>query len=312
MPSDLTTFESDRSSAKRAQWCFAKASRELSESRPGSTPPVDVDRIVVRLRQLDPADQRVVRAFIDAYHELSRVLTGVSSEEHDPTVAETFAEVARLLLAEPGVERTLAKIGLLAVQTIDGCDHAGVSQIEGRKVTTVGASDEVPGKVDRIQYEVDQGPCLDAIRNHEVLECPDLAEEDRWPQFSRRAAQETGVASMLAFRLFAEEDTMGALNLYSKSPAAFDEDSRELGSVFAAHASVALAGARREEQLQEALGSRDVIGQAKGILMARQNLTSDQAFAVLRKASQRLNVKLRDIADNVVSGTDRATVQSTP
>lgn len=154
----------------------------------------------------------------------------------------------------------------------------------------------------RIQYEVDQGPCLDAIRHLEVFECGRLDREERWPAFSKRACAETGVTSMVAFRLFVDEDTMGALNLYSKAADAFDDESREIGAVFAAHAAVALASARKEEQLEAALSSRDVIGQAKGLLMAREDITSEEAFAVLRKASQRLNVKLRDIADGVVTG----------
>lgn len=227
----------------------------------------------------------------------------MAGDPHDTSVAETFAEVARLLLAEQGVERTLAKVCKLAVETIDGCDHAGVSLIEGRKVSTVGASDEVPERVDAIQYETEQGPCLDAIREHEVFQVDGLGEEQRWPKFASRAAQETGVASMLSVRLFAEEDTMGALNLYSKRADAFDEEARELASVFAAHASVALAGARREEQFRDALASRDVIGQAKGILMAREGISSDQAFDALRRASQRLNVKLREVAEQVLKAS---------
>ena len=299
---DQPVPQGDRSLARRAAWCFAKASRDLAEGRSAPSQPVDLDQIVGRLRHLEPADQRAVGAVVDAYLELSRALNAVGAPEHDPTVAETFAQVARLLLSEEGVERTVAKIGQLAVQTIDGCDHAGVSLIEGRIVTTVGASDEVPVEVDRIQYEVDQGPCLDAIRHLDEYHCGRLDEEDRWPAFSRRAFEETGVVSMVAFRLFVDEDTMGALNLYSKTPDAFDDESREIGAVFAAHAAVALASARKEEHLETALGSRDVIGQAKGLLMARQDISSDEAFAVLRNASQRLNIKLRDVADNVVTG----------
>lgn len=231
----------------------------------------------------------------------------MAGNPHDTSVAETFAEVARLLLAERGVERTLAKVCELAVETIDGCDHAGVSLVEGRMVNTVGANDEVPAMVDSIQYEVDQGPCVDAIRDHEVFQADNLGDETRWPKFAERAAGETGVASMLSHRLFAEEDTMGALNLYSRRPAAFDEEARALASVFAAHAAVALVAARREEQFHEALASRDLIGQAKGILMARQGISSEQAFDALRRASQRLNIKLREVAQRVLTSPDDQT-----
>lgn len=218
-------------------------------------------------------------------------------------LAETFADVARALLDVDDVEATLIKISALAVDTIDGCDHAGVSLIEGRKVSTPAASDEVPAQVDAIQYETDQGPCLDAIREHETFRIDDLASEDRWPAFSRRAAEETGVASMLCFRLFAQGDTMGALNLYAKQRSAFDDEALAVGSVFATHAAVALAGAQQDEQMYKALQSRDVIGQAKGILMAQQGVSADEAFDILRRASQRMNIKLRELADRVASRT---------
>ncbi|MDP9019239.1 MAG: GAF and ANTAR domain-containing protein [Actinomycetota bacterium] len=236
-----------------------------------------------------------------------------SPAHDDPKIAETFAHVARLLVAEHGVERTLARIGELAVQTIDGCDHAGTALIQRRQVTTAGASDEVSAKVDAIQCETGQGPCLDAMRDHEVFQVDCLAEEQgRWPAFGKRAVDETGVCSILAFRLFAEEDTMGALNLYSRRADAFDDEARELGSVFAAHAAVALSHARKEDQLEEAMKSRDVIGQAKGLLMARQGMTSDQAFEALRRASQRLNIKLREVAERVVAANNEAGTHMPP
>jgi len=218
-------------------------------------------------------------------------------------LAETLADVARALLDEDDVEATLKKITALAVETIDGSDHAGVSLIEGRRVSTPAASDDVPAQVDAIQYETDQGPCVDAIREHETFRIDDLASEDRWGEFSRRAAEETGVASMLSFRLFAQGDTMGALNLYSKQRSAFDDEALAVGSVFATHAAVALAGAQQNEQMDKALQSRDVIGQAKGILMAQQNVSADEAFDILRRASQRMNIKLRELAERVAFRT---------
>ena len=218
--------------------------------------------------------------------------------------AETFAEMARALLAEADVQQTLQKIVDMAVETIDGCDHAGISFLKGKKVETPAASGEVPRTVDLVQYETGEGPCLSAIRDHEVFQTGDLGCEERWPQFSARAKRETGVTSMLSFRLFVEGDTLGALNLYSKDADAFDETSRTVGLVFAAHAAVALATAVHEEQMDEALQSRDLIGQAKGILMAREGVSAEEAFDMLRRASQRLNVKLRDVAGDMVHSTE--------
>ena len=216
-------------------------------------------------------------------------------------LAETFAEVARALRSEPDVQQTLQRIVDLAVETVEGCDHAGISLVHGRKISTPAASDDVPRQVDAIQYETDEGPCLDAIRHQEVFQADCLSEDRRWPLFSARAARQVGVESMLAFRLFVEEDTLGALNLYSRREAAFDggDEAQAIGSVFAAHAAVALSTAQHDEQLEEALATRDVIGQAKGILMAKEGVTADEAFAMLRVASQRLNVKLRELAEGV-------------
>ncbi len=217
-------------------------------------------------------------------------------------LAETFAEVARALTVERSVQATLEKIVELAVSTVDGCDHAGVSLVESGRVRTPAASDDVPRLVDTVQYETGEGPCLDAIREHEVFQTDDLTKEPRWPNFSRRAAEKSGVSSMLCYRLFVEADTMGALNLYSKERNAFDAEDRAVGSIFAAHASVALSAARQKDQLEQAIETRDLIGQAKGILMARQDVTAEQAFDMLRRGSQRLNIKLRDLARQVATG----------
>jgi GAF domain-containing protein len=110
------------------------------------------------------------------------------------------------------------------------------------------------------------------------------------------------VASILSYRLFIEADTMGALNLYSRQKAAFDVEDRAVGSIFAAHAAVALSAARQQEQLEQAIQTRDLIGQAKGILMARQHVSADEAFEMLRRGSQRLNLKLREVARQVAEG----------
>lgn len=217
----------------------------------------------------------------------------------DVELAETFASVARTLLAANTLEETLDTICRLAVQTIEGCEHAGVSLIQRRSIETRGASDPVPHAVDKVQYEADEGPCLDAMRDEETIRADDLSREPRWSHFAERAAKETGVNSILSFRLFVEKDTMGALNLYSTRVDAFDEETERVGAVFAAHAAVAMAGAREAQQKDEAIRTRDVIGQAKGIVMARQGVSEDEAFDVLRRASQRMNIKLREVAEQV-------------
>ena len=213
---------------------------------------------------------------------------------------DTFAAVARALAEEHGVEATLQRVVDLAVDTVPGAQHAGISKVRRRKeVTTVASTKDVPDRIDALQYETGQGPCLDAIFVEPVVRVDDLSDTDRWPHFAARAA-EAGVLSMASFRLFVEEDTAGALNLYNAAPRAFDESSMRLGHVFAAHAALAWNHEQDVTTLQEAVDSRTVIGQAQGMLMALHRLSADEAFDLLRRASQQRNVKLRDVARSVV------------
>ncbi|MGH9263455.1 MAG: GAF and ANTAR domain-containing protein [Acidimicrobiales bacterium] len=215
-------------------------------------------------------------------------------------VAETFATVARTLAeCHDDLPAALDRIVHLAVGNLDACEFAGIFLVENGRITSPAASNDVPRKVDEIQSELGEGPCIDAIKEHEVFKTGELKEESRWPMFAERANDETGVSSVVSFRLFVEEDTMGALNLYSTAPDAFDDSDVALGSVFAVHASVAMSAARREESLQKKADTRDVIGRAKGILMARSGATDEEAFEMLKRASQRMNVKLRDVAKRI-------------
>jgi transcriptional regulator with GAF, ATPase, and Fis domain len=145
---------------------------------------------------------------------------------------------------------------------------------------------------------------MDAVWEQRVVRVDDLSVEDRWPQFVEQAAA-LGVGSMMCFQLFVTGDRLGAFNMYSRTAGAFGTDSEEIGEMLAAHAAVALAGAEHEQNLRAGMSSRDVIGQAKGILMERYKLTADQAFGVLTRVSQELNRKLVDIAGEL---TDTGTV----
>lgn len=220
--------------------------------------------------------------------------------EERPNPIDVFAEVARSLAGEDTLEATLQRIVEQAVQTVRGAEFASMSLIRARKeVTTVTATDDVCRRVDEVQYETGQGPCLDAIWDEETVLVNDLSATDRWPEFSARAAT-IGVCSILAFRLFLHEDRMGALNLYASEPGSFTDECRHLGAAFAAHAAVAWDHAREAEGLRAANDTRALIGQAQGVLMAQRKITPDAAFALLRGASQRRNVKLRDLAQEVV------------
>lgn len=234
----------------------------------------------------------------------------MSVSAREQQLAETFAEISRVLLGEPDVQRTLERICKLLVPTVDGCDHAVVTVVRNHHLASPAASDEVGPAVDAIQLEIDEGPCVEAIRQHHTVLTNDLTTEARWPRFSRRAVETTGVRSMLAFRMFIADDTMGSLNLYSKKPEAFTEESLAVGTIFAAHASVALRAAQTKEDLtrvREVLEVRELIGQAKGILMGRQGISSQAALDILCRGAERLKIGLSELARRVVEGEEEET-----
>ncbi|MCG5457454.1 GAF and ANTAR domain-containing protein [Micromonospora sp. PSH03] len=226
--------------------------------------------------------------------------SGAGTDEPRPAAVDDLAaklsDLARRLQHEDSVEATLQAIAGAAVGTVPGAEQAALSVVEHRREihTRAGTSDLVYA-VDRVQYEVGEGPCLSAVYEQQTVHVPDMTVEGRWPRFTQRAA-ELGVSSMLSFQLYVQDDNLGALNLYSSRTHAFDDDSAHVGLLFAAHAAVAMSGAQHLEQLNQAISVRDVIGQAKGILMERHKLTADQAFAVLARASQNTNRKLVDVA----------------
>jgi len=217
----------------------------------------------------------------------------------------TLSATARVLFAAGSVDETLTRIVELAVETIDGCDLAGIFRIRDERVTTPASTDPLVGEIDALQFSTDEGPCLDAASEGRMVYAEDLLDDDRWPRFAP-AAVAAGIRSVLAFRLLSEE-TVAALNLYARLPRAFGALDRAKGLVYATLADRALSAAERNEHdaeeaenLQSALGTRSVIGQAQGILMERERITADAAFDVLRRSSQHLKVRLGDVARQVV------------
>jgi GAF domain-containing protein len=232
-------------------------------------------------------------------------------EDSDGKLASALTEVARTLGTKRSVQETVQAIVLSSVATIPGAEYAGISLVRRRRtIETVAHSDEFVRRADLLQYEIGEGPCLDAAWNQDIYRVEDLSVEDRWPRFCPRAA-ELGVRSILAFRLYVIGDDMGALNLYSRRPGAFDEQSEQVGRLFAAQAAVALAGSQREQRLAEAIQTRDLIGQAKGMLMERHGISGEQAFLMLVETSQRANIKLRDVAEYLVNDREQRTSRST-
>ncbi len=214
---------------------------------------------------------------------------------------DEFAAVARSLSEAPDVDETLERIVELAVHAL-GCQYAGVSYVNLRthQIETGAASDDVVRAGDQAQYEVGEGPCLQATQDGSSYLVHDTVNDERWPRWSARA-EELGLRSVIGVQLFDDGDTLGALNLYATEPRHFTDDDVGVAEVYAAHASVALGSARQELHLRRAIDARHLVGVAQGILMERFGLDQQRAFAVLRRYSQQHNIKLRDVAEQLVT-----------
>ncbi|HEX5331822.1 MAG TPA: GAF and ANTAR domain-containing protein [Cellulomonas sp.] len=238
-------------------------------------------------------------------------MTDTESEDTSPSrsnrgdatsedLAVALSRIARNLEHKDDLQGTLDAIVGSAVGTVPGAQHASISMVKNRRqVTTTASTSELPRRTDQAQYDAGEGPCLDVLYKKQTVQVPDMATEQRWPGFSRRAS-ELGAGSMLSVQLFVEGDDLGALNLLSESPHAFNDDSEHVALLFASHAAVALIGAERQAQFRDALVRRDHIGQAMGIVMERYGLSAKRSFAVLARLSQDQNLKLHDLARHIV------------
>ena len=208
----------------------------------------------------------------------------------------------RELDAQPDAPHTLQCLAEMTPEFFESCDYVGISLVERDRIRTPVATDERLRELDEAQYELGEGPCRASIVDHETVVVDDLATDPRWPAWGRAMVEGLGIRSSLSFRLFTRPDrTWGALNVYSTTPGAFTDEDVEQGRTIAAMAAVALARSISDEQLVRAIESRTVIGQAVGMLMERYGLDDDRAFDVLRRLSSQQNVKLRDLAAQVVA-----------
>lgn len=224
--------------------------------------------------------------------------TGTAEPEE---LADSLSQMARHLQNEQEPDQVLKEIVHSAIALIPGADEASVSMVMAkRRVEPKAASSDLPLQVDRVQTEVGEGPCLDAIFEQQTVHVPDMATEERWPSFSARATQ-LGAASMLSVQLYVEGNNLGALNLYGRQAHGFTDDSEHIALLFASHAAVAFADARQREQLGDALESRDLIGQAKGILMERYRIDALPAFNLLARYSRNSNRRIRDVCEELVA-----------
>lgn len=209
--------------------------------------------------------------------------------------------MARRIQTEADPQRLLAAITAAAVSDVAGADWAGISLFDrrGRTLVTRAATADRVVQVDRVQYEVQNGPCVESARSQRTVLSNDLAAEDRWPRFAGRAVG-LGVRSILSLELFSERDRFGAMNLYSATPNVFDDLAEATGLLLAAHAALAMSHHQTRATMQHALDVRDVVGQAKGILMERFHIDNQQAFELLSLSSQNTNHKLVEVAEHLI------------
>jgi GAF domain-containing protein len=216
------------------------------------------------------------------------------------------SSLAELNLSNDTLDTILRQVGLLALAVLPGWDAAATTLVEEDRVATFGSTEPRIEKVDQHQYDLWSGPCVDALNGEiQYLDGKDVPQ--KWEPF-HAAISKIGINSVLSFPLHAGDEVIGALNFYAETQDAIESGNLEEGQAFAAQASVALAAAKgfqasREQvqQLEEAIQTRTMIGQATGLLMAQEGLTSQEAFQKLVRVSQTSNIKLREIAHRYVS-----------
>jgi len=221
-----------------------------------------------------------------------------SSAEPSDFDAVAFAHLAEELHAAGDVVETAEQVTATALSVLDA-DLASITMIRREKrLETIAPTDPVAEELDRLQYELREGPCYDASWRGETLLSRDLRNDERWPQWAPKAAAQ-GISSMLAVELATAERRVGALNLYFADPREFVPDDVAFASIFGRHASIAVSYKSENAGLLVALDSRKLIGQAQGILMERYDMSESQAFSVLMRYSQDNNIKLRDVAEEL-------------
>jgi DNA-binding NarL/FixJ family response regulator len=226
--------------------------------------------------------------------------------DRDFDLSDALAAAARNLYSPDSLEEGLQRIAEAAARSIPGFSHAGISLLTrgGREVTKA-ATDDLVWKLDALQYDLNEGPCVDAMHGPTVVVAPHIRAEQRWPNYVPEAVK-TGLRSQLAVKLYLDDQgTLGGLNLYSTDSDEVDVEAEHMAELFAAHAAFALGSVRERHQLNQALESRRVIGMALGMLMQRYQIDEDRAFQFLVRMSSHGGVKLRTVAQEIVADANK-------
>ena len=226
-------------------------------------------------------------------------------DNNDPY--HVFQNLARLIYIGSTFDEVYQHLVYTAPRIVSGCDHASLMLARRDSYETAAASDDVARHIDALERELGEGPCVDAIEEEAGQIDPDISKHASWPRLAERVLAETPVRGMAGYRIVIEGKKVGALNLFSDTPGAFEKGGDE-GAVLSAFASVALmsvANRDRADSLRRGLESNREVGKAIGLLMAAHHIGSDEAFEVLRKASNDMNMKLTEVAREVIENAER-------
>ncbi|WP_262365773.1 GAF and ANTAR domain-containing protein [Gordonia sp. OPL2] len=242
---------------------------------------------------------------------------GINTDQHEHGVHGQIARLARRLHGTAGAAGVsdpmvvLSEVTRTAVDVLPGVDHAGITLVRRAArgdrpaaLESTAATGPIPELVDKLQHDCGEGPCFDAVWMHQTNRIDDLWTETRWPRFVSAVRGSTAVRSVLSIQLFVTDQELGALNLYSDEVSVFDAVAEDLATNLATHAAIALSTARRSDQFRSALASRDILGQAKGILMERYGIDALAAFDLLRRLSQETNTPVTELAHKLVEVDD--------
>ncbi|OBH34647.1 antitermination regulator [Mycobacterium sp. E342] len=222
-------------------------------------------------------------------------------EKADP--GTVFAALAEIIYQGSDAGQMYAAICVAATLVVPGCDHASLLVRDGDRYVTVGASDRLAQHIDELERRSGDGPCIDAIEEETPQIDPDLTTPSLWPKLAKVLVAETPVRGAMGFRLLMDKRKGAALNLFSDTANVFDAESAGRGALLAAFASVAINAVAKGEDatsLRRGLLSNREIGKAVGMLMLLHDMTEEQAFDLLRRHSQALNIKLADVAREVI------------
>ncbi len=244
--------------------------------------------------------------------------TAASGESSEPVAvdpAKVFAALAEIIYQGTDSSQVYAAICVAATLVVPGCDHASLLVRRDGRYVTAGASDRIAQRIDDMERSSGDGPCIDAIEDETPQIEPDLTTPTLWPKLAARLLAETPVRGAMGFRLLVDHQVTGALNLFSDTAGSFDAESAGQAIVLASFASVAINAIAQGEDaatLRRGLLSNREIGKAVGMLMLLNNISEHDAFDVLRRYSQDLNVKLADVARSVIANRGKLTLGDRP